>query len=127
MHYKKPLVVTFILYFLSFIIVFTGCATRPKKENNYRYYVLDLQAKTLNGPTPEDDQSLQSCWDVNGENPHGAGSASPLNERNEVPLSAGKYKCIVMFTDQYYKMKEEFDDMRLRDNICQKYMNSGDH
>lgn len=81
-----------------------GCAHRPVIERlNYSFYILDLQSKTLNGPTPDDDLPLlTTCW----------------TDEN--------YKCVVMITDEFYKMKEELQELRGRDNVCQKYMRSLD-
>lgn len=93
-----------LLLIFSFML---GCTSKPIKEVAYTYYVLDVASSRLNAKESTDDRSLDTCRS-NG---------------------TGKYKCVVMMTDDFFAMKEELRELRARDYLSQKYcigLSSGD-
>lgn len=62
-----------------------GCVS----EISYKYYVLDFENQTLNGPSSEYDLPLNRCMKVNDE-----------------------YQCAVVFLDELAKIKRDTATMR---------------
>jgi hypothetical protein len=84
-----------------------GCSAKPTKETLYPYYVLDVASSRLNAKEAKDDRPLDTCRSI----------------------GTGKYKCVVMITDDFFAMKEELRELRARDYLSQKYcigLSSGD-
>lgn len=76
-------------------IVLIGCA-----GFSYRYYGLDLPSYdgTLLGPKPEDDISFSVCK----------------------PDDQSKGKCVVLKADEFFRLKQEYQDMQERLKACEK-------
>jgi len=66
---------------------------------NYKYFVLNRPDNKLMGKDPKDDLSLDVSCD---------------------PDSQNKAKCIVMFTDEFFKSKQELLELRKALDACER-------
>lgn len=77
-----------------FIFVILGCA-----GFSYRYYGLDAKSYegTLLGPSPQDDLPLSTCQ----------------------PDPTNKGKCVVLYKDEFYKFKADYQNVVSQLKACQ--------
>jgi hypothetical protein len=85
----------FIFGFLSALFLL-GCA-----GFSYRYYgvsEVDYEHGTLLGPKPKDDLPFSKC----------------------APSAQTQHPCVVMFTTEFYALRQDYDDLKNRLIACEK-------
>jgi hypothetical protein len=79
-----------------FALILAGCA-----GFSYHYYGLaevDFEHGTLLGPKPKDDLPFSKC----------------------APNAQSKHPCVVMFTSEFFALRQEYDDVKTRLSDCEK-------